>query len=479
MTDLRSTTKIILIIAVVVVPALVAYDYVMLVRPPNGASTIAVVAGVWAYFLLGTSLTLTAKLPRIQNALPYDRAIAVHAAVGAAMLVCGVVHGITKVAVGFFVTASSAVLSALSAVAFLLTLLWVSLPGTAFVRKIVGMLLPPRRRWNYDRYKRVHRLLFGITVLAAYWHVLEAGSLPFLSLPTRIAVHAGTWLPIALLLASRWSRVSLVVESVHMADDGVTHDEVTRDGVAILACRPIGTFRYRGGQFVYLHLNGRSHPFSILSAPGDPTVRFAIRVQGRFTQALAALRPGERITSSRPLGSFGRLRRPGGVEVPLCFIGTGIGIVPVIGALRAAAAQPDHPPIRAVLAVPSPSFLLDDELLRGIERADRSIQIRRIVRDRDRTDIGAALSAPAGDPEGNCGGGCAEDHTGAYAGDTPSRWMFFICSSNGVRTAIIDRLRALGVPDHRISYERFSLAPVRGSRRPGRVPLRRDGVTVG
>lgn len=111
--------------------------------------------------------------------------------------------------------------------------------------------------------------------------------------------------------------------------------------------RPRHPVRFRAGQYLELHLphrpdgRGERRVFSLVSAPGDETVRIGIRVPEKassFKRALAALEPGSTI---RATGVGGDFVLPRDRARPLLLVAGGIGITPFVSHLAEDAAERD------------------------------------------------------------------------------------------------------------------------------------------
>ena len=112
--------------------------------------------------------------------------------------------------------------------------------------------------------------------------------------------------------------------------------------VSLRLRRPPG-FDFRAGQFALLRLSTPSgpdlRPLSLASGPHESALRFATRRgPSVFKQALLALRPGDEVKVSRPLGSL-RLDP----ARPAVLVAGGIGVAPMLSMAAAAAAGPAAP----------------------------------------------------------------------------------------------------------------------------------------
>jgi predicted ferric reductase len=117
-----------------------------------------------------------------------------------------------------------------------------------------------------------------------------------------------------------------VDEVRHLDDDAV-------EIIMVPVGRPL---EFQAGQFVYatFHQSGipcESHPFTIASAPGDGSLRLAIKRFGDFTSSMMQLRPGSRSQLEGPFGCFYLRSDP---AHPQTWIAGGIGITPFLSWAR-------------------------------------------------------------------------------------------------------------------------------------------------
>ncbi|MGY3519936.1 ferredoxin--NADP reductase [Micromonospora sp. PTRAS2] len=105
------------------------------------------------------------------------------------------------------------------------------------------------------------------------------------------------------------------------------------DGVAVFAFTPSRPFRHIAGQHgLFAVKGGGAKPFSLASAPEDDQVVLATRLESgsRFKKALAALRPGDRVTMRGPIMKF----TLDGAGDDVVFLAQGVGITPFRSLLR-------------------------------------------------------------------------------------------------------------------------------------------------
>ena len=92
--------------------------------------------------------------------------------------------------------------------------------------------------------------------------------------------------------------------------------------------------QYKPGQFYMAGLPGYGEaPISVTSGPGDALIELCVRAVGNLTNALHALRKGDRIWLRGPFGRGFNLEELEGRDI--MFIAGGIGIVPMRSLLKA------------------------------------------------------------------------------------------------------------------------------------------------
>jgi len=129
--------------------------------------------------------------------------------------------------------------------------------------------------------------------------------------------------------------------------------------VSELELRPMTPLRYQPGQALELAIphradaRGQLRVLSLVSAPGDGSVRLAFGVPGSKPSsakaALLALPPGGAALATRVFGDFVLPRDP---SIPVVLVAGGIGVTPFVSMLRAnAAAAAGGGPVRDLVLV--------------------------------------------------------------------------------------------------------------------------------
>lgn len=124
-------------------------------------------------------------------------------------------------------------------------------------------------------------------------------------------------------------------------------------------------FPYYPGQFLQLRRDdGLTRSYSIASLPEEGALELHVRVlpKGQMSRWLAyELQPKDKLYLRGPSGDC--FYTPGKPEQPLLLLGTGTGLAPLYGLLRAALAQGHQGPIRLLHgAVSSEGLYLQEEL---------------------------------------------------------------------------------------------------------------------
>lgn len=202
------------------------------------------------------------------------------------------------------------------------------------------------------------------------------------------------------------------------------------------------------GQFAWLKFG---HPFSIdehpfsfsSSAEGSGSLEFGIKQVGDFTNRLPLIDSDVKVYVDGPHGSFSIDRIPSAGYV---FIAGGIGIVPIMSMIRTMADRKDRRPTLLVYAAHR------SELLAYHDELDRLSQLT----DHFSLQTVYVLEEPPEDWDGEVGFVTMEMLARHWPEERIRRDVL-ICGPDPMIASVENSLRELGVPQHRIHYERFEL----------------------
>jgi NAD(P)H-flavin reductase len=164
-----------------------------------------------------------------------------------------------------------------------------------------------------------------------------------------------------------------VDERPELASRVVASERLTDTVFRIQLERPSG-FEFHAGQFVHVvrPCDGLSRPYSIASLPSEPELELhvAVHAAGRMSAWL----PGASRQPVRIRGPFGECSYvPGRRDEPLLLAGTGTGLAPLLGVLRAALLAEHRGPIRVYHGARRPSGLYAWERLCAVTRRHANV----------------------------------------------------------------------------------------------------------
>ena len=182
---------------------------------------------------------------------------------------------------------------------------------------------------QYQKWKGLHALS-GLAVLFALGHALAA---------TRDSPRA-VWIVYGTLALIAFVYRKFIAPHTARWEYTITRVETVNRGVVELTLRPQEKIlAYRPGQFIYLTPldpvlaagHNEEHPYTLSSAPGDQTLRVAIKDVGDATHALQNVARGTRMLVEGPYGDFFPLRE---IDAPALWLAGGIGIAPFLSRAR-------------------------------------------------------------------------------------------------------------------------------------------------
>jgi len=415
---------ILLVVVYAVLPLLQAALFIGPRPILDAAGALNDAAAILCYDWMLANVIFGSKIPFLQKHLPYDGRIRFHVISTFGITLTLVYHGIYEFAAGKVIDVVSWSLALVFLTFAALALFWMPVPGFVRLRRWVQAKVSARPK--YDTSKAAHGIFVLALTLLLFVHVVPTD---FVS--GRDA--AQTILALAYYAAALFCFV--IARTPLLRVTTTVKEALVDDGILQLTLVPTRRLRYRSGQFAFLRSPrihaAESHPFSFLSSPREPEVRFAIRVRGDYTTALTTLVPGDRVQLRTGFGNL----YPGG-EPALCFVSTGVGAVPLLSVVRELALKGDKRPIR---------FFSTVDAERGLP-ALRQLE-----------ELGASLPRFQWTP---LEAGDRYDSAFFKANlDQPQDFSYYLCSSDLVQQSVVKALQSLGVRRRAIHQEVFALGP--------------------
>lgn len=427
--------------AAVYAAAVLAPLFFMLVGDPPGGrgwwADLSMAFGFIGLAMLGLQLAVTARFSAIDAPFGLDAVLRFHRQISFVAFALVLLHPLMLFVQDpslwslldprrTTVAASWGIVSVLLLVALLVTSLW---------RRGLGL--------SYEVWRVSHGLLAIGVVATALIHVERVGY--YVSGPLqRLVWFAMTAGLIGLLVYVRLLRPWQLAKRPWVVD---TVDRVP-GGAWRLQLRPDGHdgLRFLAGQFAWLRLDRsplsvREHPFSFSSSAEEPDrLEFTIKELGDDTRRLGELEPGDRAFVDGPYGAFTYARNQAAGFV---FIAGGVGISPVLSMLRTLADVEDRRPMLLVCA-----NVGEDDVIAAEEVE--------ALRSRLDLEVVHVLEEPPDGWQGETGrvdGELLDRHLPAR----PARYAYFVCGPPAMMAALESLLAERGIPDERISSERFDL----------------------
>ncbi|MAP64664.1 MAG: oxidoreductase [Microbacterium sp.] len=307
-----------------------------------------------------------------------------------------------------------------------------------------------RLRIRYAVWQVMHSVLAALIVLTALVHVLLIGY--YVREPWEQAlwiayslafVAIGMWVRMIRPII-RWRRRWRVVS---VDGDGAGSSTIELEQVDPSAFGARG-FAFQAGQYAWIHTGGSPfamtyHPFSFSSSAQHPQrVRFTIKPERGFTATVSELDPGAVVYLDGPWGHMTMERHESDGFV---FLAAGVGVTPMLSMLETLADRGDDRPCLLVLGNRSEDHIIGHG------------QIRRLQERLPHLRVVHVISRPGEDWEGETGHIRTELLDRVLPEDRTSR-QYFLCASEPVMDAATAALAELGVPEARVSAERFAMA---------------------
>jgi len=402
----------------------------------NAVLTAAKFFALHAASLMMLQLVLVARLPFLDRRIGMDRLTRWHRVIGFTLAWTVLTHGVLVV-LGYATLYSMPVLATFASLAGVVASL-LGMCAAAIILVISATSLRRlRRRMSYETWHALHVGLYLAVLLALVHQGLEGTT--FASSPAARAYWWTVWALV--LLAFVGGRIALpiwrnarhrfrVAAVVPESDDVVSVHVTGRD---------LDRLGARAGQFFIWRFpahNGwwQANPFSLSAAPDGRTLRLTAKAVGTTSAGLRRLPVGTPAFLEGPYGAFTAVQRTRPAAV---HIAGGVGITPI----RAMLEEASGPTVVLYRVRDTDDAVLLGELSKLAD--ERGAQLHLLA---GRTGAGDPPFRPF-----------APENLRALVPDIADRDVY-VCGPPAMTDAVLDSLRALGVPRRQVHAERFSLA---------------------
>lgn len=303
---------------------------------------------------------------------------------------------------------------------------------------------------SYERWQATHAVIAIVVVVAALAHALLVDY--YIDEPWERALWVAMTAAFLVLIA--WVRLVRPLRRRHHAWV-IKEIRPERGGANSLVLEPSNHYRGRHGaerfsfapgEFAWLSARNSpfavtQHPFSFSSsAERTDSVTLTIRATGDFTNSIAALEIGETVYLDGPYGAFSPDRHEGPGYV---LIGGGIGVTPLMSALRTMDDREDSRPVHLFLGN------------RGWEDVTFREEIDELGNRLKLTTVHVLEQPDEGWPgeSGRIDAAVLDRHLPAGR----DQLEYFICGPEPMLDAVEAALDEVGIPDARVHSERFGM----------------------
>jgi predicted ferric reductase len=293
-----------------------------------------------------------------------------------------------------------------------------------------------RRRVDYQTWYFIHLYTY-LALALSFAHQFSTGA-DFATHPFNRACWIALYAVVGLLLIVY--RVGKPLRD--LARHQLRVSNVIREGPGMVSVyitgRRLAELRAESGQFFLWRFLSRdhwwqAHPFSLSAAPNGQFLRLTVKDLGDHSRQLSRLRPGTRVMSEGPYGTFTARRRR---RRKVLLIGGGVGITPLRALFESLPGHPDD--VTLIHRASTPDDLVFRAELDAIARARRCRVHYLVGSTRAHPDY---LSA---------------DHLRALVPDITARDVY-VCGPPSMHADVVDALTVLRVPRRQIHHESFEL----------------------
>jgi len=321
-------TGTVIIFIITIIPVFLWLPTAVFLNPTSAFRSLGQVSALIGTVLFCLNFILAARWKVIEQLFfGLNREYIVHHLVGALGFILLVLHPVFLIISYIMISLESA----LNLVTPSSANIAVTLGGVALMMLIILLIITFYLRLEYDTWKKTHQLL-GIPLFIASIHAYSVGStlaqLPVLKAYMGVLFFVGIFAYVYRIIVrqSNMTKYRYIVEAVDRRQS-VTHITMT----------PVEQhMKFTPGQFAFIEphhvgVPNESHPFTMISAPGDTNLSFAVKSMGGFTETVKLLEKGTDVMVEGPYGRFGyRFVR----NTKQIWVSGGIGITPFVSMLK-------------------------------------------------------------------------------------------------------------------------------------------------
>ncbi len=402
-------------------------------------------AGLVAFALLAMQFVLSGRLRTLSGRVGIDLTMRWHQLAARSLGVLVVLHPLLYAASSRLAPGLQPLTTAMHRLVALLTLRAYAsgVAGWLIVLALIAAgLLRHRIAVRYEVWRVTHAVGGVLAVLLIAHHAFHVG------LYANDPAVRICWI-LLLLVATGMFAFIYIVKPLMLSRSPyrIRGNLAVADGIREIILEPVRETRvgFAAGQFAWFSLGrwpwpGLDHPFSIASSPAElPTVRLLVKESGDFTRTIGDLPLDAPAYIDGPHGNF---TLAGRTWDSLCLVAGGIGIAPGARLLRELHARRERRPIALIFAARTAHDLVfRDE----IERMTDVLDLHVTCTVEQRTD---GWQGAVGMPD------LATIRSAARCRQ-PRRCLALLCGPTPMMLAAERHLAEIGIPRHRIVYERF------------------------
>lgn len=314
-------------------PALVTLQLLLLGKLVTTLPTapflfVAQISGLLGATFMAQNIVLTSRLPFLDDLFGgLDKATKLHRTMGMLAFVTLVQHAVFLI-LNRYPTFDSALMYLVPAANNIPYAAGIAGLGLMILLVILTLFVD----LPYHIWKKTHEWFMWVVLLGAY-HGFTVSSDISRFLPLRIWMMGIIGFAVLAMLYRKYLYRFIGPRWQYFVDKTIRRGDIL-ELYLVARNKPM---LYYPGQFAFLvvddkKIGNEEHPFSISSTPGDPYLRFSIKIAGDYTLLLTGLTEGTVVSVWGPYGRFGEKLFS---KKQILMIAGGIGVTPFLSMIRA------------------------------------------------------------------------------------------------------------------------------------------------